>query len=219
MQISSKKGIIYKAENKLTGAVYIGVSTNSLETRKADHIQRASRGNINQFQEAISTYGTDSFTWEQIDTANSPNELAEKEKKFILLYNSKEEGYNQDSGGGFKKKVYQYSLDGALMNTYEDLESAANAVSADKRSISSACLKINKTCKSYFWSYSFVEKFVPEVDKRKKEVAQFSLDGILIANYKSVAEASKQSKISKTCISRVCRNEREQSGGFIWQYK
>lgn len=216
--MSSKKGIIYKAENKLTGMVYIGVTTNDLDSRKADHIQKASRGDVHQFQEAIGTYGPETFTWEQIDTANTPNELADKEKRFILLYNSKEEGYNQDSGGGFKKKVYQYSLDGSLMKTYEDLESAASAVSADKRSISSACLKINKTCKSYFWSYDFVENFVPEVDKRKKEVAQFSLDGISIANYKSVAEASRQSGISKTCISRVCRGEREQSGSFIWRY-
>lgn len=216
--MSNNGGIIYKAENKLTGAVYIGVTTSSLETRKADHIQRAFRGDMNEFQEAIGTYGPEAFTWQQIDTAETPNELAEKEKQFILLYNSQKEGYNQDSGGGFKKKVYQYSLDGDLLNEYEDLANAANAVSADKRSISSACLNVNKTCKGYYWTYNFTEKYIPEVDFRKKEVIQLSLEGVVVANYKSVAEASRQTGISKTCISRVCRNEREQSGGFIWRY-
>ncbi|WP_394345717.1 hypothetical protein [Gelidibacter gilvus] len=39
-----------------------------------------------------------------------------------------------------------------------------------------------------------------------------------IAEYESVAEASRQTGISKSCISKVCRGERKQSGGYIWKY-
>ncbi len=211
-------GIIYKAENTLNGEIYIGATTYDLDKRKADHIQRASRGDTNTFQEAISTYGAEAFNWEQIDTATNSNELAEKEKSSILLYKSKEEGYNQDSGGGFQKKVYQYSLDGSLIKTYTNLQDAANAVGANKRSISSVCLNINRTCKGYYWSYNYSEPFLPETDRRKKDVIQYSIEGKLIAKYKSVAEASGQTGISKTCISRVCRGEREQTGGYVWKY-
>ncbi len=36
--------------------------------------------------------------------------------------------------------------------------------------------------------------------------------------YKSVADASKETGISKTCISRACRGERENSGRYRWEY-
>ena len=44
------------------------------------------------------------------------------------------------------------------------------------------------------------------------------LDGRTLQKYKSVAEASRQTGISKTCISRCCRGERDKSGGFKWEY-
>ena len=213
-----KKGIIYLAKNDLTGEVYIGATGKDLKTRKLDHEQRALRGDSNDFQSAISTYGANSFSWEQIDTAYSLNDLADKEKTYIIEYSSKENGYNQDSGGGFSKKVYQYTYEGNLVDEFENLESAANAVNANKSSISSACLNINRTCKGYYWSYSYTDPFIPLKDKRRKKVIQMSLDGVLIDEYKSVAEASRITGVSKTCISRVCRDERKQSGGFVWEY-
>ena len=44
------------------------------------------------------------------------------------------------------------------------------------------------------------------------------LDGHILYEYKSVAEASRQTGVSKTCISKVCRGERKGSGGFLWRY-
>ena len=55
----------------MTGEFYIGATTNSIEQRKLDHQERANRGESNKFHEAISTFGTEAFTWQQIDTANS----------------------------------------------------------------------------------------------------------------------------------------------------
>jgi len=213
------KGIIYKVENQENGYVYIGATTHSLYQRQLDHTERAYRGEENKFHEAIMTYGANAFKWEQIDTVGSIDELAQKEQYYVLEYNSKEQGYNADAGGGIKKTVYQYSVkDGNLVNKYDSLESAANAVSAYKTSVGNACLGQNKTCKGYYWSYNYSVPFSPEKDLRKKKVIKYSLSGKQLAVYNSVAEASRLSGISKTCISRVCRNERKQSGGFYWQY-
>lgn len=212
-------GIIYTAKCEVTGEFYVGATTNSLHQRKLDHQEKANRGENHPFAKAIATYGVDAFTWEQTDTASTTDELARKEKEYIKKMDSKNSGLNADVGGGIKKTVYQYSVkNGSLVNTYDCLESAANAVSAYKNSIGNACIGQNKTCKGYYWSYNFSVPFNPEKDLRKKQVIQYTLSGKQIAVYESVADASKKTGISKTCISRVCRNEREQSGGYKWSY-
>lgn len=208
---------IYKAQNLINGQVYIGATKNSLLQRKLDHIERANRGDKGKFQEAIATYGPEYFQWEQIDTASTTNELAEKEKQYIVTYNSKEDGYNSDAGGGFKKQVYQYSLNGELIAYHESLSCAAQAVNSTKKSIGNACLGYNKSCKGYYWSYLNKENFKLS-DNRKKAVLQYDINGVLIAEYDSASEASRQSGLSKSCITRCCRGERKISGGFIWKY-
>lgn len=210
--------IIYKALNNVNNQVYIGATTNSVEQRAQDHIERANRGEEGKFQQAISTYGAGAFEWEQIDTASTVDELAQKEKQYILEYNAKENGYNSDEGGGFKKTVYQYNLDGSLINSYCCLQDAGNAVNAMKQDISRASLSVNKLFKGFYWSYNFTEPFKSNEDNRKKAVLQYALEGYLVAKYVSVAEASRQTGLSKTSISRACRGERDSSGGYIWLY-
>ena len=218
MKNKESVGIIYKVENTITREIYIGATTDSVEIRIKDHFDKAKRGNGHKFQEAIATYGPEAFNWEQVDTANSINELAEKEKQYVIKFNSKENGYNIDAGGGFKKTVYKYDKSGILIEQFECLEDAAKSVNATKQSISSACLGVNKIYKGYYWSYHYQEPFEPGIDRRKKKVLQYTLDGKLIAEFNSVAEASKITGLSKTCIARVCRKEREKSGGFTWRY-
>lgn len=211
--------IIYKAENTFTGEVYVGSTTTSLTERKNDHLQKASKSSKVLFHKAISTYGAYSFIWNKVDSASTINELAEKETKYILKYNSLNFGYNSDRGGGFKKTVYQFNIEtGEIVDSYDSLSSAASAVNATSKSISNACLGYNKTCKGYHWSYSSTFEFNSNSDLRKKTVKQISLDGETIACYNSASEASRKTGISKTCITRCCRGEREQTGGFLWEY-
>jgi len=213
-----KYSIIYKAENTLTGEIYIGATTKSLEERKQDHIQKANKKVGGYFQEAIGTYGPEAFTWEQIDTASTNNELAAKEIKYILENNAVEKGYNSDHGGGIKKSVYQYNLDGSLNTTFDNLTTAADSVNVRKQDISRACWSVNHTLGGYLWSYDYKEPFVVEADNRKKQVIQYNLKGEELASYISASEASRKTGVSKTCITRCCRRERENSGGYIWKY-
>jgi hypothetical protein len=212
------QGIIYKVINTETNETYIGATTKSIDERKIDHIQKSNNDKGYKFHNAISTYGANSFQWIQIDTASDNNELASKEIKYISEHDALENGYNSDKGGGFKKTVYQYDLDGTPINSFKDLTSAAVAVNATKKGISKACWNVNHTLKGYLWSYDYKEKFIPDSDNRKKEVLQYNLNGNLLAQYISVAEASRKSGLSKTCIARCCRQERENSGGFLWKY-
>lgn len=210
--------ILYKAENLNNGLVYIGATSRCLEERKKDHIQKAIKEIGHLFHEAIATYGKESFMWNQIDTAENINELASKEKEYILEYNSKEEGYNLDVGGGFKKDVYQYNTDGTLNHTFSDLNSAAGSIETTKKKISKTCLSVNQCLEGFYWSYDFVELYVPNKDKRRKKVLQIALEGSVVAQFKSVAEASRQTGISKSPIAKTCRGEQEQTGGYFWKY-
>lgn len=210
--------IVYKVTNQETGKSYIGVTTRSIEERKADHIQKANKGIGGDFQNAIMTYGSEAFRWEQIDTASSNDELASKEIRYISEYDALENGYCSDKGGGIKKTVYKYNLDGSLNTTFEDLTTAGKSINVRKQAISRACWNVNQTLGGYLWSYEYKEPFIPDPDNRKKQVIQYSLDGKVLACYESASEASRKTGISKTCITRCCRGESEQSRGFLWRY-
>lgn len=216
-EMKKEMKIVYKVTNQETGKVYVGATSKSIEKRKEDHLQKAQKKGGTYFQEAISTYGPDAFTWEQIDSATTSNELAEKEKKYILKYDSKENGYNSDAGGGFKKSIYQFDLEGNFIASFKSLKDIELTLNYDKRRVSNAC--INGTLwKGYFWSYSQNNTFDPPKDNRKRKVLQYRMSGEIIATYISASEASRKTGISKTCITRCCRGERKNSGGYIWEY-
>ena len=137
----------------------------------------------------------------------------------VIKYDSKENGYNSDVGGGIQKTVYQYSIeDGSLVNTYDSLQNSANAVNTSKASIGNACTGQNKTCKGYVWSYFTHTSPMKLTDERRKPLIQMDIRGLTLAKDRSVAEALRQTGISKTCISRVCISERTSAEGFLWRY-
>jgi group I intron endonuclease len=94
-------GIIYKATGP-GGKVYIGQTTETLAMRKGKHKFRAKKGDRRgAFQIALLEHGFDAFIWEQIDQADTPEELDAKEKAWIAHYDSMnpEKGYNGNDGG------------------------------------------------------------------------------------------------------------------------
>lgn len=212
------KKIIYKVTCTVTNEVYVGATSRSIEERKKDHEQKAENGVGSYFQNAIATYGPDAFTWEQIDTANSVDELAQKERTYVFKFKSFEHGFNGDQGGGLQKSIHQYGLDKIYLNTFSSLEQAAEVVEGKEKSISNACLGYNLTYRGFYWSYLKNDSYVGIPDRRKKKVIQFTLLGNTIASFDSVVEASLKTGISKTCIARCCRGERQHSGGFRWEY-
>jgi group I intron endonuclease len=211
--------IVYKVTNEENGKIYIGGTTKSIEERKKDHIKKSKKGKSYLFQNAIATHGPDAFNWQQIDTATSIDELAQKEKAYVLKYNSKEDGYNQSEGGEIQKTVYQYDVStGMLVNKYSSLSIAGAKFNLTKQDLSKVCLSVNKLSKGSVWCYS--STFPTDLkDHRKKVVQQLTLDGTLITEYKSVSEASKLTGFNKTSIAKVCRGERQSCGGYNWMYE
>lgn len=94
-------GYIYKIEFP-NGKVYIGLTTTSLKIRQSQH-KKCAKGNDTQYlYNALRKYKiVDTFELIEIDTADSKEELCEKEMGYILMYNSfdREYGYNMTFGG------------------------------------------------------------------------------------------------------------------------
>lgn len=90
--------IIYKITNLIDGKVYIGQTIYSIESRWKGHLNKKSCCRF--LKNAILKHGKDNFKIEEIDGANSHDELNYKEWLWIHKCNSMvPNGYNLISGG------------------------------------------------------------------------------------------------------------------------
>lgn len=91
---------IYKISNTINQKIYIGKTTKSIETRFKRHINDAISNRLNtHLANAIRKYGKENFIIEQLDTAQTIEELNKKEIYWIDYYNSCKNGYNETLGG------------------------------------------------------------------------------------------------------------------------
>jgi hypothetical protein len=86
----------------------------------------------------------------QIDTTSSNDRLASK-IRYISEYRCSRNIYCCDKGGGIKKTVYKYNLDGSLNATFENLTLASETIGVKKQDISRACWNVNQTLGGYLW--------------------------------------------------------------------
>lgn len=95
-------GYIYKITNKINGKIYVGLTKATVQRRWYQHCYRAKQndkhGSI--IDTAIAKYGKENFIVECLDTADSHEELNEKEQYWIKQLNAVENGYNILPGGG-----------------------------------------------------------------------------------------------------------------------
>lgn len=94
-------GYIYKISNSVNSKLYIGQTTRDVDKRFKEHLKSCSeksKKTLHLYQ-AMNLYGKDKFFVEQIDEANSQEELNEKEKYWIEFYDSINTGYNMMAGG------------------------------------------------------------------------------------------------------------------------
>lgn len=95
--------IIYKITNLINNKCYIGQTIKTLNIRKQQHINSSKRDvKISQhLYSSFNKYGLENFSFEEIDSANSIDELNEKESYWIEYYKSTDPnlGYNLKGGG------------------------------------------------------------------------------------------------------------------------
>lgn len=130
--------IIYKITNKINNKVYIGLTTQAIETRWKQHVQTAfNEGHPDSqtvFKKAIRKYGPDNFKIEIIDEADNLEHLKQLEQYWIKYYNSyigwdNCQGYNSTYGGDAPTKINRpvckvNILTGLVEETYPTIKEA-----------------------------------------------------------------------------------------------
>ena len=130
------------------------------------------------------------------------------------------------------KRVYQYSLDGYLINEYNSAIAAANALcqsNLDKGNVQSVrscicgcCRGENISSYGFQWRYDKFDKIEAVNPSRKIGVAilQYSTNGKFIAKYDNLIAASES--IGDNCAYNsicACLNKRQKTAcGYIWIY-
>ena len=121
---------IYKITNIVNGKVYIGQTIRPIKDRFKRHINDAMNNVIStHFSKAIRKYGEDNFVIEQIDTAQTQDELNKKEQEYIRLYNSIKEGYNETDS------LYKSGGNTYLSKTKEEMHDISFKISESKKGI------------------------------------------------------------------------------------
>lgn len=88
--------LIYKISNSKNNKVYIGQTIRPIEERFKRHINDAINNILDtHFARAIRKYGKENFYIEEIDKANTQEELNLKEQYWIRYFDSVNNGYNE----------------------------------------------------------------------------------------------------------------------------
>lgn len=111
-------GYIYKIINLINNKIYIGKTEKTIEKRFHEHIKKSlvydnKIDNQSHLYSAMQRYGINNFKVEEIDVADSKDELNEKEKYWIKFFNSTDNflGYNIASGGAGGNVLEGYTED------------------------------------------------------------------------------------------------------------
>ena len=112
--------IIYKAENKINGRIYIGKTVSDLTCRKRGHFKSAEKDSKLVFHCAIRKYGEENFEFSVLEECSSEFDLNTKEKLYISKYDSiLPNGYNMTPGGDGHTKGYKSPVKGRHIQTEE----------------------------------------------------------------------------------------------------
>lgn len=136
---------IYKITNIQNNKVYIGQSIRPINQRFQRHINDALNNILDtHFARAIRKYGKENFIIEEIDIANTQEELNEKEQYWIKYYNSVIDGYNEtDAISKCGGNTYQSKTD-------EEMEAIKDKIRQTKVGNKNPMAKKNKKNKYFY---------------------------------------------------------------------
>lgn len=203
--------IIYKATNKKNGKIYIGQTVRPLKVR----IQEHARHSDSVFDKAIQKHGIENFEFEVIDTANSIEELNQKEIYWIEHYNSyKGDGYNSCIGGentiGFR---HTEESRGKMSVAKKKMYVGAGNPFYNKNHSEESRRKMSEKRKGRVLTEEW-KKHISENNNNKRRVRNIETGEV----FETIKEAADKYNIIPTHITRVCRGRRKSTGGYHWEY-
>ena len=228
-------GSIYKIQFP-NGKHYIGLTTASLARRTIEHKCCAKNDKTQILYKALRKYGmVDTFELIEIDTADTLEELCEKEIEYIIKYNSQYmngNGYNMTFGGeGTNGYVYteddRQKMSERMKKYFENPEARKAQSERLKKHYEDhpeERQKMSEIKKQHFEDHPEIQtKRLDSMGKNKK-FDVFKTDGTFIKTFTYQFEAreylQKEHNITSTIkISEVLAGNRKSSAGFVFKYK
>lgn len=123
-----------------------------------------------------------------------------------------------------RKTVYQYDLNGNLIAKHRCCGDIEDMLGVYRGAMTHVMYESKrKQWKGYLWSYEPKTKEEWDIIKKMhkpshKEVAQYSLDGVEVARYKTATDAASALGVSLSAVSRCCLGKCETVAGYICRY-
>lgn len=112
--------------------------------------------------------------------------------------------------------VYQYSLDGKYIKSWESAKQIERELGFYSTNIYLCCNGGQITAYGYLWSYE-KKDYINGIEQ--VTFNQYDLDGNYVQTFFGEQEASSALGYVRLPIHEVCRGERKQAGGFMWRYE
>ena len=211
-------GYIYKIDFP-NGKIYIGLTTTSLQKRKNTHKSCAKNGSSHILYKALRKYNmVDTFKLIKIDSADTQEELCNKEMGYIQQYDSyykNGKGYNMTLGG---EGVFGYE------HTTEDRQKMSDAQKKYYQDNPEARQKNSDAQKKYYQDNPEARQKILNTKGKNKPFDVFKKDGTFIKTFTYQCEAreylQEEFNIKSTIlIGRVLRGKQNTSAGFKFKYK
>lgn len=231
------KYIFYVTVNLCNGKLYFGVHRTNpsiFDGYIGCGIMNQNTADGNQaLHKAVRKYGYENFkrtTIRIFPDTDEGKKAAFKLEKIIVnetLLRSKNV-YNMITGGESEasiddiKTIYMYDLKGEYLRSFRGAKNAALYLSEKlgmddiytiTKAIRNNCLETSNSSYGYYFSYK--KEFNYNNSERKKEVAQYTLNGKFLRSWSSISEAERYFKIST--IQQAC-SKKYAAGGYQWRY-
>ena len=232
-------GIVYKATSP-SGKSYIGITQQTLQTRKLEHLRRSKSGSTKAFHNAIRKYGEENIKWEVIDKVDTWEKLEEIEMLYIQKFDTYRNGYNMTLGGD-GTIGYKYSEEQVEANRKRRKEYFKNPKNIEKQS--KANLLAHQRNPNQAKEHSKFQKKRFEDEKEREKVAegmrkylseeerlrihsiergakpfQVYKDGELIGEWLTQNQCARDLGVNVSHLNHCLHGKRKQHKGYIFKY-
>lgn len=116
-----------------------------------------------------------------------------------------------------KGKIYQIDMKTLqILNSFNNLYKAGEAVNRDPSAIRFACIGQTKSCADFYWCYEedYSTWFKPQDNQMARKIKCIELNKI----YDTIRECAKELNLDESSISKVCRGKGKTCGGYHFCY-
>jgi predicted GIY-YIG superfamily endonuclease len=231
---------IYSILNLKNNKIYVG-SSKSLQRRKYEHFYSLSKNTHynNHLQNAYNKYGKNSFIFNILEECEL-SQLSNREEYWIKIYSSLDNNYGYNGcivensshyyqqhtkdkmslSNKSKKQVYQYDLQGNLLNRFDSIKKCSLVINIDRRAIQNSLNNTNQTARGFYFSFGSFDYINTNKFQHDKRISKYTLNDNYICSYNNIKQAAIDMNVAYTNLSRhLSQNKPKTIRGFKFKYQ